>query len=412
MTVNINITRRIRRRKLASGEEIKQPRYVLSWRDPKTGDRDQRFFVRQKDAIDARAQFISAFERGAPVASRASLTVSDAIDAWLNTKRGVVRPTTFASYEFQVRSYIVGPLPPAEARRAKVRSGKGKSVEAKPIALLGQVKVADLATRTIRDWHRIISDEVSPYSAGKALSILKAALALAAEDHEFRPPAMPTGLQRRRDKERKAVLTAEQVAVVLEGAKADPERGVYVAFPFLAGTRPSEQLGLLWDCVDFERNVLTVRRVQLKDGSLVEMTKTEASRRDVPMSPQLRAMLLDWRVRCPRKDGNLERVFPALGNLRAWPLPRENGGGPLIYNNFRTRFWAPALKRLGLPPVTPHSARHSFISILQAQGVEVALVAKLAGHKNAVVTLSIYSHAMRGGEEAVRALDRAFQSLA
>ena len=66
------------------------------------------------------------------------------------------------------------------------------------------------------------------------------------------------------------------------------------------------------------------------------------------------------------------------------------------------------LKRLGLPPVTPHSARHSFISTLQAQGIEVGLVAKLAGHKNAVVTLSHYTHAMRGGEEAVRALDRAF----
>ncbi len=126
----------------------------------------------------------------------------------------------------------------------------------------------------------------------------------------------------------------------------------------------------------------------------------------------LRQMLLAWRVRCPRKDGELHRVFPALGNLRAWQLPRANGGGPLIYNNFRARVWAPALKRLGLPPVTPHSARHSFISVLQAQGVEVGLVAKLAGHKNAVVTLSHYTHAMRGGEDAVQALDRAYAGSA
>jgi hypothetical protein len=41
--------------------------------------------------------------------------------------------------------------------------------------------------------------------------------------------------------------------------------------------------------------------------------------------------------------------------------------------------------------------------------VEVGLVAKLAGHKSAVVTLSHYTHAMRGGEEAVGALDRAFR---
>ena len=42
------------------------------------------------------------------------------------------------------------------------------------------------------------------------------------------------------------------------------------------------------------------------------------------------------------------------------------------------------------------------------RAVEVGLVAKLAGHKNANVTLSIYTHAMRGGEDAVRALDRAY----
>jgi integrase len=105
------------------------------------------------------------------------------------------------------------------------------------------------------------------------------------------------------------------------------------------------------------------------------------------MSPVLREMLLAWRLRCPRKDGHLHRVFPASGIRRAWPLPPENGGGSLIYNNYRARIWAPMLKRLGLPPVTPHSARHSFISTLQAQGVEVGLGAKLAVHKSAVVTL-------------------------
>jgi len=66
------------------------------------------------------------------------------------------------------------------------------------------------------------------------------------------------------------------------------------------------------------------------------------------------------------------------------------------------------LKRLGLPPVTPHSARHCFISNLQAQGIEVGLVAKLAGHANANVTLGHYTQAVRGAESAIEALERAF----
>jgi integrase len=406
MTLSINLTRRLRRRKLKSGETAEQVRYVLNWRDPKTGEREQRFFERQREAQERRAELIAAYERSAYSSENRSVTVEAAVAAWLETKRGAVRPITFATYAFQSR-YVVGPLPPSEARRAIIRSGVGAKSKARAIDLLGRVKVQELTTRQIRTWHKAISDEVSIYSANKALMILKAALALAAEDHEFRPPAMPTGLQRQRDKARKAVLTPDEIARLLAAARADPDKGVYVAFPFLAGTRPSEQLGLLWDDVDFEANVIRVSRIQLRDGSLSEFTKTAAGVRSVPMSPLLREMLLAWRLRCPRREGALERVFPAPGVARTWPLPRV-GGGPLIYGNFRKRYWAPMLRRFGLPAVTPHSARHSFISTLQAQGVQVGLVAKLAGHKSAVVTLSHYTHAMRGGEDAVKALDRAY----
>ncbi len=411
MTLNINLTRRVRRRKLKDGSTVDQTRYVLNWRDLRTGEREQRFFERQREAQEKRAELIAAYERGVYSSQTKAVTVEAAVAAWLETKRGVVRPITFAAYEFRSR-YVVGPLAPSEARRATIRSGVGAKPKARAIELLGRVKVQELTTRRIRAWHKLISDEVSVYSANKALMTLKAALALAAEDHEFRPPAMPTGLQRRPERARKAVLTPDEVARLLDAARLDGDKGVYVAFPFLTGTRPSEQLGLRWGDVDFEANVIHVRRIQLRDGSLSEFTKTAAGVRSIPMSPLLRELLLARRVRCPRKDGALDRVFPAPGVVRAWPLPRVGGGGPLIYGNFRKRYWAPTLKRLGLPAVTPHGARHSFISTLQAQGVEVGLVAKLAGHKNAVVTLSHYTHAMRGGEDAVKALDRAYASTA
>ncbi len=73
------------------------------------------------------------------------------------------------------------------------------------------------------------------------------------------------------------------------------------------------------------------------------------------------------------------------------------GGGALLYQNWRRRFWAPIFERLDILYVTPQSARHSYISTMQAQGIEVGLVAKLAGHANAVVTLGHYTQAVRGG---------------
>ena len=406
MTLNINLTKRVRRRKLKGGAVVEQTRYVLNWRDPRTGEREQRFFERQKDAQERRSELVAAYDRGAYSSSNRTVTVAGSGRVARHEARN--GPADHLQpYAFQSR-YVVGPLPPGEARRAVIASGRGAAPKAKPIELLGREKVQELTTRRIRAWHKLLSDEVSIYSANRAMQLLKAALALAAEDHEFRPPAMPTALQRQRDKARKAVLTPDEVAKLLAAAHADLDKGVYIAFPFLAGTRSSEQLGLLWDDVDFDANVIRIRRIQLRDGSLSEFTKTAAGVRDIPMSPLLREMLLAWRVRCPRKDGKLERVFPAPGVARAWPPREAGGGGPLIYGNFRKRFWATTLRRLGLPAVTPHSARHSFISTLQAQGVEVGLVAKLAGHKSAVVTLSHYTHAMRGGEDAVKALDQAY----
>ena len=192
--------------------------------------------------------------------SNRSVTVADAVAAWLETKRGVVRPITFSSYEFEI-GYIVGPLLPSEARRAIVRSGVGARPKAKPIELLGRVKIQELTTRRIRAWHKLISEEVSTYSANKALIKLKAALALAAEDHEFRPPAMPIGLQRQRDKARKTVLTPDEVARLLAAARDDLDRGVYVAFPFLAGRGRRSS----WPAVGRLRlrgNLIRIERIQ------------------------------------------------------------------------------------------------------------------------------------------------------
>lgn len=406
MNFRAQITKRVRRRTLRSGETVEQLRYVLNYRDPRTGEREQRFFERQKDAQAALAKLAAAIETNTFAPNAKAISIAQAVDAWLATREGVIKPVTLQGYR-QSCKLIVGPLLVGGGQARQRHAWRGEKPNGAIFhPLLGKVRLTDVNTAMIRAWHKLISEEAGPYSANRAKMFLKAVLAFAEEEYSVRAPSMPT-IGRSRQRVKKTVLQPEQIAQLIEAAQND-ERGVYYAFPFLAGTRPSEQLALHWEDVDFERNLIRIHRMQERDGSLTNVTKTDADMREVPMSATLRRMLLDWRVRCPRFDGQLVRVFPAPGVVRAWPLPREGGGGPLIYNNFRARFWSPALKRLGLPYVTPHSARHSFISTLQAQGVEVGLVAKLAGHKNAVVTLSHYTQAMRGGEAALEALERAF----
>jgi integrase len=407
----VSITTTTRRRTLKSGKAAFYDQWYCEYRDPQTGKRRRRAFNRKKDAEAYRNDLLVKVADGDYFDKKTAPSVSEAIDHWLGTKRGNVKASTLMGYEVVVNGAIRGPLLVGSARERHDYTERGDVPEgAHFIPLLGDIKLTALNTAMIRAWHKIATEQCGTYTGNRAKSLLKAILALAEEDYGIRAPSMPTGLPRARHRKKKTILTPEQIAVVVAAARRDLENGIYYAFPFLAGTRPSEQLGLLWSEVDFERNVIHIRRIQERDGSLAEMTKTEAGTRDIPMSATLREMLLEWRVRCPRLAGELLRVFPGPGRPQEWPKPRVGGGGPLIYQNFRQRHWAPIFAPLGLPYVTPHSARHSFISMLQAQGIEVGLVAQIAGHANPTVTLGHYTHPVRDGSVASAAIDRAYAS--
>jgi integrase len=268
--------------------------------------------------------------------------------------------------------------------------------------MLGPTPLADLTTAAIRNWHKTLTAQVSVYTANVAKKFLRASLALVAEDFHLRVPPMPSQLGRGRMKTKKAILTPDQVGHLLSAAILDQHRGLYYAFPFLTGVRPSEQLALLWRDVDLDAGVIRIRRMQERDGSITDTTKTAAGTRDVPMSPLLKTLLQRWQPICPSR----ERVFPGLGAPQV--AQHKKRGVPLSYTNFRNNYWRPAFIALGLPYVTPHSARHAFISTLQAKGIEVGLVAKLAGHSNATVTLTHYTQAVRGGAAAIAALEEAY----
>lgn len=407
----VSITSTTRRRKLSNGTIATYPQYYCEYRDPLTRKRRRRAFNRKKDAEAFRNALVVKVAEGNFADPRTAPTVSQAIDHWLADREGKIKTATLTGYKTVVNGAIRGPLLiGTRQERAKYSETGIPPENAKFVDLLGSVKLTDLTTAMIRIWHKTVTEQCGVYTANRAKGFLKCILALAEEDFTIRAPSMPTGLAKVRDKPRKAILTPAEIAKLIAAAKNDPERGIYYAFPFLAGTRPSEQLGLLWSEVDFDRNVIHIRRVLERDGTLTEMTKTEAGTREIPMGATLREMLLAWRLRCPRKGKELHLVFPGPGRVQEWPLPRLDGGGPLLYQNYRKRYWVPPFKALGLPYVTPHSARHSFISTLQAQGIEVGLVAQIAGHANPSVTLGHYTQAVRGGSVAMAALEVAYAS--
>jgi hypothetical protein len=79
-------------------------------------------------------------------------------------------------------------------------------------------------------------------------------------------------------------------------------------------------------------------------------------------------------------------------------------GGPLARSLFSRRIWRPAVNRAGIPSITFHGLRHSFVAILVAAGCNVREVSERAGHNSVAFTLTRYGGLFEDGTEA--AVDR------
>lgn len=409
MTPTITLGLWNRRRKLANGKTQRQKLHTLNWTCPETGRKRRLSFKSRADAEAKRAALLAEIQGKRYFNPSTNPTVAEAVAHWLDIKATAIKPQTLKTYRILCRC-ITGPLlqgTPKE-RAAFTETGEKPHRDAKVLQMLGHRKVSELTTAEIRAWHGTVRDEVGEFTANEVKGMLKSILALAEEDFAVPVPKMPSNLARRKQKPKKTILEPAEVARLIEHARTDKQRGIFYAFPFLTGVRASEQLGLLWEDIDLDRGIITIRRVQERDGTTTLATKTEAGEREIPICATLRQMLLEWKLACPRLDGALYRVFCGPGHPRAWPQRPVDAGAAILYSNFLRRYWHPGLKAAGVRYVTHHSARHSFVSVLQAQGVEVGLVAKLAGHANPAVTLGHYTQAVRGGAGALALLDAAY----
>ncbi len=124
-------------------------------------------------------------------------------------------------------------------------------------------------------------------------------------------------------------------------------------------------------------------------GGEIKGTKTETTRTVRLLTP-LAADLREWRMRSGRPN-DAEWIFPPA--LSGW---RKAG-----YDNWRRRRWAPALKTAGLTYSRPYDLRHSFASLLVAEGRNVFYVAAQLGH-GPEQTLRTYGHVIAEYEHHVK----------
>ena len=312
MTLNINLTRRVRRRKLKDGSVVEQTRYVLNWRDPRTGEREQRFFERQRDAQERRSELLAAYDRGVYSSSnqnrhrrrRRRGVARD--EARRRSGRSPSRPTSSSP------ATSSGPCPPGEARRAIIRSGRGAKPKAKPIELLGREKVQELTTRRIRAWHKLIS-------ATRSRSIAPTRRCRFSRPRSRSPPRIMSSDRRRcrpassasATRRGRPCSTPDEVAQAARGGARRSRQGRLRRLP--VPRRHAAVRAARASC----GTTSTSRRTSSASGaSSCATVRCPSSPRprpacaSIPMSPLLREMLLAWRVRCPREGWQARARVP------------------------------------------------------------------------------------------------------
>lgn len=174
--------------------------------------------------------------------------------------------------------------------------------------------------------------------------------------------------------------------------------GRWAMLMLYAGLRRGEALALRWEDIDWEHNIIHVRRAVHFEGNdpVLGTTKTETSVRDVPMFPVLR--------RCLQMHDASETYVcsSAAGKLVTDSVWKSSW---TTFNNAMTNI----LNGDTAQPVCPgrrsdldkdrktflvraHDLRHTFCSLLYDAGVDVLTAQKLMGHASPEITMRIYTH--------------------
>src|SRR5262249_31303499 len=232
-----------------------------------------------------------------------------------------------------------------------------------------------IATRTIRDAHRILA---------KALrEAQQHGLVLRNVCTAQPPPKVTSGEMR--------ILSPEQVAgfsALLDGR----EFAAVAVTALFTGMRRGELLGLDWGNVDLDAKLIRVRKSLEEtdeEGLQLKSPKTRAGIRDITLPDIVietlqahRKRLLERRLQLgQRKLGQDDLVFPDGARAPQWP------------DSFSAR-WSELSRELKLG-VSFHELRHTHASQLSDAGVDVVTISKRLGHASPTITLSVYAHLFR-----------------
>ena len=184
-------------------------------------------------------------------------------------------------------------------------------------------------------------------------------------------------------------LTDQQTAQLLNLLKGSKYE-IPLTVDLFTGLREGELLGLMWDCVDFEKGTLLInkqlRRSQRKGGTYYFSPPKNNKSRTLTPAPYVMKLL------------QAQKVQQAKQRLMAGPAWEDSG---LVFTNefgryisYRAIFdsFKRIVKRIGLPDARIHDLRHTYAVNCIRAGDDIKTVQSNLGHATAAFTLDVYGH--------------------
>lgn len=281
-------------------------------------------------------------------------------------------------------------------------------------SVLGNMKIAQIRQIHIRSFYsELVKKGLSANMVKLYHNLIYPALELAVDSDIIRKnPAKDAkkGIGGTK-KERTAMTIAEQ-GKLLDFIKGSDRYRIYypmMVFALSTALRVGELTGLRWSDVDLKENIIHIRQQliyrNLGDGCRfhVQDLKTEAGRRDIPLTASARKSLIRQKelsllLGTKQKkeiDGITDFVFlNSLGNPYATNAINFMLKNMVDAYNRAEREAAGREKREAepLPHISAHILRHTACTRLAESGIDPKTLQYIMGHSSIAVTMDIYNH--------------------
>lgn len=333
----------------ANGER----RYTVRFRDP-ANRKQQKTFTRKVDAERFRNAVEAAKDQGTYVDGRAgNVAFTVIVDRWLATRSDKARSTRDRNSSY-LRSLI--------------------------LPTFGDRIIKSIRPSEVETW--LASMDKAPNTKGRALQILRSVFDLARRDRliptnpatDIKPPPMKPLRTGR-------ALTDDEMNTIIAGAEDVDERtAVIIHLMARCGLRIGEALALRRQDVDLDTMTITVATTMSRQEGIrpVKGRVREDQGRVIPIPSDVAERL--------RRHFN-ERPVSHIGGF----IVTSPRGGPLNYNNWRSRVWTKITRQIDFD-VTPHDLRRTAATrLFLVDRWTPAEVQAFMGHLDPRVTLGIYT---------------------